>query len=407
MSLFVTDGEERATLAVVRALGAAGIPVTVGSSQPHCLAGSSRYCAKRVCYPPSEHSEDFCAFLLEEIHRGKYDVFLPMTDLTMQLVSSVRGAIPAGVGLPFPGKEQVTRVQDKREMVALAGKVGIACPKTITLSDPREVEEVSKKLRYPVVIKPRFSRYFAGGRVVTGSVQYANDAATLISHYRHLNDLIPLPLIQERIEGEGRGIFLLIWNGELRAAFSHRRLREKPPWGGVSVYSESVPLDQELVNKSDALLKAAGWQGVAMVEFKVDRRDGRAKLMEVNGRFWGSLQLAIDAGMNFPLMLYRLALGENLPPTFDYRVGVRSRWLLGDLDHLLIRLTYSGPMNGSLRRQGSRTRAILNFMKLYERNTRYDVFRLNDPAPGWFELRKYFRDMFCPPKTAPKVARAH
>ena len=68
--------------------------------------------------------------------------------------------------------------------------------------------------------------------------------------------------------------------------------------------------------------------------------------MEVNGRFWGSLQLAIDAGMNFPLLFYRLAIGEDVPSQFDYKAGVRSRWLLGDLDQLLIRLTHSGWANG-------------------------------------------------------------
>ena len=157
---------------------------------------------------------------------------------------------------------------------------------------------------------------------------------------------IPEPLIQEKLNGEGQGVFLFVWDGELKSAFCHRRLREKPPSGGVSVYRESIPLDHNLVDKSFALLQALRWNGVAMVEFKVDARDGVPKLMEVNGRFWGSLQLAVDAGINFPLLLYRLACGEEVPAQFDYKAGVKSRWLLGDLDHLLIRLTHRNTGNG-------------------------------------------------------------
>jgi predicted ATP-grasp superfamily ATP-dependent carboligase len=209
------------------------------------------------------------------------------------------------------------------------------------------------------------------------------------------------------LEGEGRGVFLLIWDGELKAAFCHRRLREKPPWGGVSVYCESVPLDQNLLEKSFALLKALDWQGVAMVEFKVDRSDGQAKLMEVNGRFWGSLQLAIDAGINFPLLLYRLATGENIPGQFEYRVGLKSRWLLGDLDHLLIRLRRASFPDGSRFSLAARLRAGLSFMKFWDSNTRFDVFRWDDRAPGWFETKSYLRAIFRRSKARREEACAH
>jgi predicted ATP-grasp superfamily ATP-dependent carboligase len=177
----------------------------------------------------------------------------------------------------------------------------------------------------------------------------------------------------------------------LKAAFCHRRLREKPPWGGVSVYRESMPFDSEIVNKSYRLLQTFGWQGPAMVEFKVDNRDGQLKLMEVNGRFWGSLQLALDAGMNFPLLYYRLAIGENAPAQFDYKAGVRSRWLLGDLDQLLIRWKHHGGQNGFSGYNESRLRASVDFMKFYERDLHYEILRFEDPAPGWYECKAYVR----------------
>jgi predicted ATP-grasp superfamily ATP-dependent carboligase len=125
------------------------------------------------------------------------------------------------------------------------------------------------------------------------------------------------------------------------AWFAHRRLREKPPAGGVSVLCESVPVDPVMRGYAEGLLSAAGWFGPAMVEFRVDP-DGKPWLMEVNGRFWGSLQLAIDCGVDFPWLLYQLCRGDQVAAPEHYEVGRRLRWLLGDLDHLLLQLRGKG-----------------------------------------------------------------
>ncbi len=408
MAVFVTDGDQRATLAVVRALGQAGISVTVASSTPNSLAGSSRYCASKARYPsPLEDAERFQAFLRSEMMNGRYCVLLPMTDVTMRLVAQMRADLASQVRLPIPSEEQIELAQDKRHILLLARQLGIACPETFMLREGEDLADVAQRVRYPVVIKPRFSRFLRDGTWVFGNVQYARDREDLMSKYHSSHMQIPLPLVQERIEGEGRGVFLLLWDGQLKAAFCHRRLREKPPWGGPSVYCESIALDKVLVQKSLGLLQAIGWQGPAMVEFKVDRRDGRAKLMEVNGRFWGSLQLAIDAGINFPLLLYRLANEEDVPAQFDYKLGVKSRWLLGDLDHLLIRLTHAHGLNGFSDFRVSRLRACLDFMKFYEPGLHYEVFRFKDPGPGWFECKSYIREVFRQFGQRTEASRAH
>ena len=127
-------------------------------------------------------------------------------------------------------------------------------------------------------------------------------------------------------------------HGRLVAEFSHRRIREKPPSGGVSVLCESVPVVPQAKQYAQALLDALRWEGVAMVEFKMDMADQSLKLIEINGRFWGSLQLAIDAGVDFPALLVQTLADEPMPVIDSYRVGVRSRWLMGDFDALLMRL---------------------------------------------------------------------
>lgn len=408
MEVLVTDGNQRSTLAVVRALGRAGISVTVGESQPTSLAGVSRYCAHSVCYPsPADEREKFLAFIREAVQGGRYQILLPVSDLTLQIISSSRESLLPMVRLPFPGPAQVNLVQDKRQTILMARQAGIACPATYLLEESESPEMLAQRVAYPVVIKPRFSRFYANGKWAVGAVQYAQDAASLVAAYRAAHAQIPFPLVQEKIEGEGRGVFILIWNGELKAAMCHRRLREKPPWGGVSVYSETISPDQTLVQKSFALLKAMDWQGVAMVEFKTDRRDGGAKLMEVNGRFWGSLQLAIDAGMNFPLLLCRAAMGENISPQLEYQAGVKCRWLLGDLDHLLIRLRHSHTPSGSPMPGVSRLRACLSFLNFFQRNSRSEVQRFEDFRPGWFEAKAYVRELLGLSNAHGEAAHAH
>jgi predicted ATP-grasp superfamily ATP-dependent carboligase len=407
-NVLITDGDQRASLAVVRSLGRAGIPVTIGSSLPESLAGSSKYCAGSVQYPsPVDRTEDFLAFIEREMSSGRYRVLLPMSDITVRLVSRMRDSLSRFACVPFPFEQHVIAAQDKTSLLLLAKKLSIPVPETLFAISDEIGHESLRNLKYPVVIKPRFSRYQQDGKWISGDVQYAWDPEDLRRKYEATHSRVPCPLVQERIEGEGRGVFLLVWNGELKAAFCHRRLREKPPWGGPSVYRESIPFDEEMVGKSLRLLQAIGWQGPAMVEFKVDNRDGQSKLMEVNGRFWGSLQLAIDAGMNFPLLLFRLATGEDVPAQFDYKVGVKSRWLLGDLDHLLIRLTHHADRNGFGNDGISRLHACWNFMKFYEPNTFYEVFRWEDRGPGWQECKAYIRDLRRSAGKRKETARAH
>jgi predicted ATP-grasp superfamily ATP-dependent carboligase len=200
-------------------------------------------------------------------------------------------------------------------------------------------------------------------------------------------------LLQQQINGFGLGVSVLLWESDLIAAFAHRRIREKPPSGGVSVLRESIPLDGRLLSQSLALLRNFKWKGVAMVEYKIDGDSGIPYLMEINGRFWGSLQLAIDAGVDFPNLLVQLALGANPKPVTTYRTGVRSRWEWGDIDHLLaIMLRPSKPISTpptvpKLQRFG----AIADFVRGFNRINRTEVFRRDDPRPFYRETVNWFR----------------
>jgi len=221
-------------------------------------------------------------------------------------------------------------------------------------------------------------------------VTYASDASELRRKIRALPAAAFPLLVQQRIVGPGTGIFLLLWDGKLKAQFAHKRLSEKPPSGGVSVYCESVPIDDALRDQSRALLDHFGWRGVAMVEYKRDSETGQPYLMEVNGRFWGSLQLAIDSGVDFPQILVACALGEQSGEIPSYRIGVRTRWWWGQIDHLVGRVRRrrtSDPLSSETRS----TRRVLGDLLLgpFRPADHEEVLRWTDPRPFWNETIRW------------------
>jgi hypothetical protein len=200
-------------------------------------------------------------------------------------------------------------------------------------------------------------------------------------------------------------VFVLFDRGRPCAAFAHRRLREKPPSGGVSALCESIALDPALLDHAVRLLGPLAWHGVAMMEFKQDRRTGDAFLMEVNGRFWGSLQLAVDAGVDFPFLSCQLALGQPWPAPRNFQIGVQSRWLLGDLDHLLTRLFHGTDDQHLPEGAPSRARAVIDFLRPLGAAGRYDVVSGHDPGPFLHEIGRYVKELILPGSRAHETDR--
>jgi hypothetical protein len=156
----------------------------------------------------------------------------------------------------------------------------------------------------------------------------------------------------------------------------------------VSVLRESTAVDPRLREYAKRMLGPIGWHGVAMMEYKQDHRTGELFLMEVNGRFWGSLQLPIDAGVDFPHLVCQLARGHRPEAAPPYQIGVKSRWLLGDVDHLCLRLFKSDRELCLPPGAPSRLRTFVEFMKFAQPGLHYEVASRDDPRPFLYELRQ-------------------
>ena len=401
MRVLVTDGDNRASLAITRSLGRAGHEVLVGDKRHSSLAGSSRYCADRVLYPdPAYASEDFVAELADIVRSRKVDVLLPVADITTFLVTRNRTRFDAFCRLPFADADVIERAADKVALVSMAQRLNIPVPRYVVVSSPDAIPATD--FGFPIVIKPWRSRISTPEGWVSAGVSYVKDRVALVRDLRSRPTHDFPVMLQERIEGPGVGIFACYKAGRPVALFSHRRLRERPPWGGVSVLCESTELCPQARDFAVRLLDSLGWQGVAMVEFKRDRRDSVPRLMEINGRFWGSLQLAIDAGVDFPKIL--VDDGADSEPAPEYRIGVRSRWLWGDFDSLLLTL-FGGARAPEGAREG-RLRALGQFLRFGGHNLHYENPRWDDLRPWAFETYRWFRRAAGERTAAPAADRA-
>ncbi len=360
-NVLVTDGHFRKSLAVVRSLGRKGIPVTVGERTFLSTSFFSKYCARRLVYPsPRQSPNQFIEFLLKEIKRKQYDCLYPMEEETLLLLAKYHSEISKYAYLLIPDLKKIEFVRDKGNLMRFAEAHGTPAPKTFyALPDPSS----SPAIPIPAVIKPRISSGSFG-------IVYVKKGEDLSSLYRNVHKRYPFPLIQEWIP-DGGGTFglsaLFDEASNVKAAFVHKKLRMYPIQGGPSTLAEGVEHPQ-IMESGLSLLKSLDWVGVGMVEFKVDPRDGIPKLMEVNPRFWGSLQLAIASGVDFPFLLLKMARKEGFEPVLHYTVGKRFRWLLlGDILHFL-----NHPQRFSLHP---------SFFSFFDPNTSYDVFSKDDPLP--------------------------
>jgi predicted ATP-grasp superfamily ATP-dependent carboligase len=362
--VLITDGHWRKAVAAVRALGRRGIDVTVGESTRLAAAAFSRYCRRAVVYPsPMFKPSGFADFIYKELSRRPYQMLLPMEDEPMALLSQHRTELSRLTYLPIVPYEKFQFARSKDAVLKLAESLGIPVPKTWYVDSIEQLHDLKARLPYPVVIKPRMSSGALG-------LCFPQNEHDFMQHYQAVHQRFPYPLIQEYIPRQGTGYgasFLFDEKAEVKASFVHKRLREYPVEGGASTLRESVRRD-DIRDMAFTLLKALDWFGVAMVEFKVDPRDGIPKLMEVNPRFWGSLALAIESGVDFPYLLYRMSRGEKFQAVEEYEIGRRCRWVVpGDLLHFIY-----NPERMSL---------LPEFLNFWDGKTSHDVFSLRDPLP--------------------------
>ena len=370
MSVIITHARVRSALAATRSLGKRGIKVITADYTYPSTSFFSKYSSSYFVYPSYKQApRQFIECLKHYIQRKGIDVLMPISEETY-VISKYKNIFDGMVKVPVAEYDKIAKANNKRYLMRFADEIGVNTPQTYTINCIEELRKIAKKIEYPAVIK------LVEGRGAAG-VRYVYSEEELLAKYKEVVQKFNLnpfnyPLIQEYIPGTGYGVSMLFNHGEPRAIFTHRRIREYPITGGPSTARISVR-HAKMEKYATMLLKELEWHGVAMVEFKLDERTKEPVLMEINPRFWGSLNQAICAGVDFPYLLYTMAMEGDVKPVFTYKIGVKTRWMIGDLRALVDYI-----------RTEKRTEVLKDFFRL--NGQYYDDIDLSDPLPIIVEI---------------------
>ncbi|HVF89461.1 MAG TPA: ATP-grasp domain-containing protein [Blastocatellia bacterium] len=386
-TILVTDSRRGSAIAVIRSLGRRGWRVIAADSLPSNPGFSSRYVRGRLVYSPPETAPgEFIDDLLRAAREKAVDLIIPVTDDVILPLSAARSRFDGVCKLALPRATSLDVVTNKLKTIQLAAELGVPTPLTRLVHSTEEALDQARSLGWPLVLKPLASRLYRDRAAVEAfEVSYAENRERLTKQMRLFEGKCPV-LLQEYYRGVGYGVELLMHEGRPLSAFQHKRLREIPINGGASTFRQSVPLDPDLYRHSIRLLQNLRWTGLAMVEFKVGRAG--ARLMEINGRVWGSLPLAVHSGVDFPVLLAEMYLSgppdPQAPPAAPYKAGIRSRSLL--LDMVWIGQVLLGHPRYPFLEMPSRRQALTALLQLLNPAYKFDIQSLDDPQPGIVDI---------------------
>lgn len=387
LRILVTDAHKLAGLGAVRSLGRAGHTVVAACPQGIDRHPSvwSRYCTDHVYYPDSRYYQfEFKDWLRDQARRGTFDAVLPISEASVVGVASVRKELPSEVLPILPSDAALEYTLSKFHSTRMALSVGITCPTTVFISDGTQTgrwNEDFSGLHYPIIIKTdnyqtTEGAYEPGRRFIAANT---DEAQKILRNLEHLRTRI---IAQQLIPGSGTGAFFLRFAGKTHLRFAHRRLHEVPYTGGASSFRESCH-DDGLTSLGERILDAIGYEGVAMVEFRRGAIDGKLYFLEINGRLWGSLALALHSGIDFPKALIECYQnGQPTAATTNYRSGIKCRNIFpGELSYLVSVLRAKAAKG--VDPPPSKVRAVAEFFALSLNPTiKHDWFWWSDPLPG-------------------------
>jgi predicted ATP-grasp superfamily ATP-dependent carboligase len=387
--ILVLDGHTNQALACVRSLGEAGYTVQVASHHLSPLGKWSRYC--RDYFRLGRQTVEEFGAMREWAKQQGIHLVLPVTERSCVLLNSERSEWEAlGMIVGCAPDALLTRAFDKAQTLRHAEACGVYFPRTHMPNSLNESLKAADEVGLPCVVKPRWSNYWDGENFSqTLAPAYVNERERLIETIEARRQGDDWPLIQEFVPGKGKGVFTLCERGRVVAWFAHERLRDTRPSGSGSSLRRSIRLEPRLREPAERLLAELEWHGPAMVEFR-DDNDRPPCLMEVNGRFWGSLQLGIDAGINFPLLWVSILKGKAIERAGEYAEGVTLRWVLGDIKRFM-RILRGAPQ-GYPGKYPTVLQGIRELLGPQPAGTRLEVWRRSDPWPGVGELVGGFRE---------------
>jgi glutathione synthase/RimK-type ligase-like ATP-grasp enzyme len=384
--ILILDASHKHSLTSTRSLARSGLRVALGEAEGQYPprhdppAFQSRYCARKLVLPdyiasPAEYVEAVIAFTRDHGVR----VVLPVGDANITLLAPHRKRFAdLGSMLAVSSDAALEIANDKVRTLELADKLDIAYPRSIPVTGVEDLREAEAQFGYPFVLKPTVSWT---GKVPVRMVptEVLTEPEALEATERFLSTGCEV-LAQQFAGGRREGVSLFIVDGEVKAHCGCIAHRTTPPLGGVSAMRESFEVPQELLDAAISLALAIGVEGPSEVEFRRDA-SGKPLLMEINARLAGTLENAVNSGVDFPMMIWQWGTGQPIEPQKSYRTGVRTRWLAGDM-----RWLWDGVMAAGRPDSVPLGRGLWTFTSEFFRTRHYDFVDRYDMRPALAEV---------------------
>lgn len=359
-ALVVEDGDSPYVLAAVRSLARAGWRVGVASPRPNPRVVPSRACA--AWHPTRRPEDDLDGFVVDvaaAVRAGAYRLVFGADDVELLVLSARRDEVDAL--LPHAPHAAVVDAVDKLALTRAAERVGLAAPRTVEAT-PAAVAAADG----PVVVKARW-HWTPGAASRHQLVAVCPDRAAVTARVAEIESAGGAAVLQEPVDGRQLAVSVVLDGAGRPLAWAQQRT-VLAGLARTSVRAVTVPVDRDLLDGTVALLGALGWTGLANVQF-LQRPGGRPQVIDLNGRFYGSLALAVAAGADLPAVWAATATGEALPAGRQARPGVRFHALTADLSR------------AAVQRRGGLVRDVAGVLR-WGPGAAHSTWSLTDPRPG-------------------------
>jgi len=383
----------RSCLAIIRSLGRKGLHVDLAWNSVDDIARHSKYAAEIHDIPDFSPDEDsWKNKLIELIGHKRYDLVVPCNEQASAPLEANRTEFEKIPAVYLLNQRAYEIAFDKFKSNDLARSLGISVPQSRRIASIAEIDTILSEFQLPLVLKPSIS-FSLESLQRKNYVYKAYSKKELFTTLRFLLKSGAV-LVQENFIGVGTGIGFIANHGELLYAFQHVRLHE-PLMGGGSSYRKSAPCHPGLLDATSKLIKEMNYTGVGMAEYKVDFRSAQEPasdkwiFLEINGRFWGSLPLAVSAGADFPYFLYCLKTDTPLKLPAGYKTGIYARNTIRDFVWITenIFADKTEPSRNTVP-NGTVALELLRFITFREKN---DTWAIDDLTPGLLEFGRLFK----------------
>ncbi len=326
MSTLVTNAKSRVAYTIVRSLGRRGIPICTADFVSPAMASASRYSNDFFLYPsPYSRQQELISFLIKTITEKQIKVLIPVSEETF-LFAKHKAVLSEHVNMVIADYDQILTMHNKDRWEKVARKIGIPTPRSFSADQLRMNLALTKELHYPVLVKPK-----QGGGA--WGIQQFNSREELIKFLdleNYLHHAWDRFFIQEKITGESICVAMLFCRGAYRARVAYRQLRDYPTSGGQATLRVSLH-NNKAEDYFQQLLENMQWHGICQADFIIDNHTGIPYLIDINPRFYGSLIQAQASGVDFPYLLYSIAVDGDVAVNNEFKNGVTTRWLSGDM----------------------------------------------------------------------------